>query len=77
MSRQEKKRKRKINDLSTVDLGDVCELQDCCREVRLGSRPCQKDQILSGYNTLADRYEEFLVIRTDKNHWQSLVRRIK
>jgi hypothetical protein len=54
------------------------KLGSCCREVRIGSSTCEKGDILSGWNTLTDQYEEYEVIQVSKkDHWKSLVRRVK
>lgn len=62
----------------TTDVGGVMKLGNCCREVRLGAVPCEKGEILSGWNTLSDQYEEYEVIQVSKKDpWKSLVRRVK
>jgi hypothetical protein len=62
----------------TVIVGDTCRLGECCREVRLGAYPCSVGDILCGYNTLADQYEEWMVIEVSKRKpMRTRVQRIK
>lgn len=58
-------------------IGDVCEFNMCCREVRLGSTPCEVGKKLDGWNTIADEHEEWVVVEVRDNPWHSLVKRIK
>lgn len=63
---------------SSTHIGGVIKLGSCCREVRIGSSTCTKGDVLSGWNTLTDQYEEYEVIQiSKKDHWKSLVKRIK
>lgn len=60
---------------STVDVGDCCRLEQCCREIRYGA--IKTGQALTGWNTLTDEYEEFVVEKLASSASKSLVRRIK
>ena len=63
---------------STKPVGGVQRIEQCCREVRLGATPCKLDDVLSGWNTLSDEYEEWQVIQVNKkDNRRSKVRRIK
>ncbi len=68
---------RQLKDMSTKLIGGVQKIEDCCREIRLGATPCQVGQVLKGYNTLSDEYEEWQVIQVNKKEQRSKVRRIK
>lgn len=46
-------------------VGAVCELSDCCREVRLGAHPLHVGKILEGWNNTDDRFERWEVIVVD------------
>jgi hypothetical protein len=62
----------------STHIGGVIKLMDCCREVKLGAVPCTKGDVLSGWNTLTDQYEEYEVVKVDKkDNWYSLVKRVK
>ncbi len=69
--------RKQLRALSSVEVGGSCTIDDCCREVRLGTSNCKEGDVLSGYNTLADRYEEYEVIQVSKNSGSSRVKRIK
>lgn len=80
--RRLKKKRRQEKKLllknCTVRVGDTARLGNCCREVRLGAYPCEVGGILSGYNTLADQYEEWMVIEVSrKNPMRTRVQRIR
>lgn len=68
----------KNTENNSTDIGKHMKLGSCCREVRIGSSTCKEGDILSGWNTLTDQYEEYEVIQVSKkDHWKSLVRRVK
>jgi hypothetical protein len=68
----------KNTENSSTHVGGVMKLGSCCREIRIGSSRSEKGDILSGWNTLTDQYEEYEVIQVSKkDHWKSLVRRVK
>lgn len=61
-----------------IEVGNTCLLDDCCREVRLGATPCHVGKVLCGWNTLTDQYEEWEVVTVnEKDHWKSIVRRLR
>ena len=67
-----------LRTLLSVQIGGTCKIDDCCREVRLGSDGCKEGTILSGYNTIADRYEEQEIVQVNKKApGRSRVRRVK
>jgi glycine betaine/choline ABC-type transport system substrate-binding protein len=70
------RRLRRLARFRTVSIGDVCELEECCREIRLGATPLFVGKRLDGWNTLTDAYEVWEVVRiTDECH--GLVKRIE
>lgn len=72
------KRKKLLTNFSTVEIGEVCFVEQCCREIRLGSNHGKIGDILSGFNTLSDEYEEWEIIKINQvNHWKNHVRRTK
>lgn len=71
-------KKLSLETFSSVNKGEVCKLEDCCREVRLGALPVELGKILYGFNTLSDESEEWKIIVVNfTDGWKSLVRRIK
>lgn len=79
MSKQDR-RKKKVQHLakiSTVDIGETTQLNNCCREVRLGATNLKVGEILTGYNTLSDSYEEWEVVDARTDSMNSIVKRIR
>jgi hypothetical protein len=71
------KREKMLSEFSTVKIGDVCMLGECCREVRLGILPLTVGQEIDGWNTLSDQYEVWKVLRVEEDKYKSLVKRIQ
>lgn len=78
MASKAKKKAKRLAKFRTVAIGDVCELWECCREVRLGAAPTFVGERRTGWNTLTDGYEvwEVVCVNTD-NYDRSLVKRIE
>lgn len=67
-----------FNIKNKCKIGQVTQLENCCREVRLAAVPCKNGDIRSGWNTITDEYEEFVVVEVNEHdNWLSLVKRIK
>lgn len=71
-------RKQKLLEkFSTVEVGEACYLNQCCREIRLGAEAITGLK-LTGWNTLSDEYEEWIVeVINHQDFGMSLVRRVK
>ncbi len=77
LKRRHREEQKRLKEVSSVPVGDTCKLYRCCREVRLAAQG-MLGEILSGYNTLSDSYEEYEVIQPcKKDIYLSLVRRTK
>jgi len=78
MRNKQKKAKIKekmISEFRTVSVGDVCNLDDCCRDVKLGSYSAELGSKISGWNTLTDRLEIWEIVRIENQN--RLVKRIQ
>lgn len=52
----------------------ISRIRDCCREVRLGAVPCKEGDELTGFNTITNELEYWLVAWVDhQDHWNSIV----
>ena len=80
MNKKLRKYNKKLSKFSTVNIGGVCLLEDCCREIRLGGLNIESvnpGYKLCGFNTLTDSYEEWELVKINKdNYYKSLVKRL-
>lgn len=77
MAKKAKARAKRLAEFRTVSIGDVCELGECCREVRLGATPLFVGKRLDGWNILTHTYEVWEVVRVATNDYSSVVKRIE
>lgn len=76
-AKKARKRAKRLAEFRTVAIGDVCELWECCREIRLGTSPTFVGERRDGWNTLTDAYEIWEVVRVNTDDYdRSIVKRI-